>query len=878
MESIELPKRQWYHVSGPSLDIKIPSSHNASTSQAASMLQCNREYVLHMFSGVPRVIMLDSGIHRQEELNNGSKCSSKLSGLGMENFSLSKVSNNVVYIKGREISIVNIQSDIVNTLIRGTTHWKSVVFNPLDDRCFIAWGNSSLCLWNRSSYEHHILQERSIPSNHSIPLQPPSVNPSDCILVNYPDDIEIFSCNFVGDLIILITSNGCLDVFSSNLSPGEYFRSISSRQIIGPNALLLDVAICPSIKSTDSLKPHNSVVITLLFVEKDVYTVRIYNLPVDPSSSYGDITLKQSINIHVVDENKGSSQHNAHIIGPNWGNYFAIQIFNQLIVCSVCREMLINSMYFFPSRLLETAAFRPPKGTTWLDTGKAKPSENLYRRPIEIFVSNIFGGLESISIPPPLDQDKDYNSPEDASSPEDVFTVNLPSQKASSADTKGGNFTDDYYSVLMANSQKAEKNDLLSNSTPQNKLTSDRSNLITSIFSTLNIEEKQALTDSQPKSADTSSVNPSCSNLNNQINDLIASEFKKLTASLSKEISNSVSSTLDKLLKPIKQDIQSVKSALSGIDKSISEINLHKNSFPKIEESIKELSTSTSEKLTNMDTSISKLVKESRNINEKVIKLNKQCESIGSNHIDEFTRVTADSFGTITNTLNTIQTTVNRLESQINNATSSKPLAFGNSMADNVSRNIASQIEDALNQKCYDRAFAIAISADQSALSQSNKGQIHNGECFVLKLVHKFDPCVWLDYPLPVSHPVLLGISKILSDTLPGLIESINTNNGFSQNNSIADLKSRIIWIKETIHCFEPFNESLTPSDVVQILDEISESMNKCISIINNTNEMNKSINYTAPTCLTDGSILSDITGILRHIRRTTRNVTSGMK
>lgn len=876
MESIELPKRQWYHVSGSSLDVKIPSSHNASTSQAASLLQCNREYVLHMFSGVPRVIMLDSGINSQEELNNGSKCSSKLSGLGIENFSLSKVSNNIVYIKGKELSIVNIQSDTINTLVRGDTHWKSVVFSPLDDRCFIAWGKSSLCLWNRSSYEYHILQECSNSKKSKTP-QSPGVNVSGCIIINYPEDVEILSCHFVGDVIILLTSNGCFDVFSSNLSPGEYFRSIISRQIIDPNALLLDAAVYPNTRIKDSLKTNNVVIITLLFVENDVYTVRIYNLPIDSNVNYGDIVLRQSINIHVMDENKGNSQYNAHIIGPNWGEYFAIQIFNQLIVCSVCEELLIKSLFFFPSRLLETAAFRPPKNVTWLDTGKTKSSENLSRQPIEVFVSNIFGGLESIIIPPALELDKVHHSSENINTPNDVFTMNLPNQKGSNADTKD-NFADDYYSVLMSNSQKAEKNDFQFNTTPQNKLPSDRSNLITSIFSTLNIEEKQVLSDSQPKNVGTSNINISCSNLNNQISDIITNEFKKLTVSLTKEINNSVSSTFDKLLKPIKHDIQSMKSSLSGIDKSIGEMHVHKDNFAKIETNIKELCTSTNEKLTSMDACISRLVKESRSVNEKVIKLSKQCESINSNSIDDFTQVVADSFGTLTNAVTLIQTTVNRLESQINNGVLPKPQTPDNSITDKSTRSIALQIEEALKQKHYDRAFAIAISADQAALSQSDKRQIYNGECFVLNLAYKFDPCVWLDDPLPISHPVILGISKILSDTLPSLVESLKANNGFSQNNSIVDLKLRILWIKETIHCFEPFNDTLTPSDVVQILNEISESMNRCINLINQTNDMNKSMSYSIPACFTDGSVISDITSILRHIRRTTRNITSGMK
>ncbi|OII72521.1 uncharacterized protein cubi_00516 [Cryptosporidium ubiquitum] len=877
MELIELPKRQWYHVSGSSLDIKIPSSHNASTSQAVSLLQCNREYVVHMFSDVPRVIMLDSGINSQEELNNGSKCSSKLSGLGMENFSLSKVSNNIVYIKGKELSIVNIQSDTVNTLVRGNSHWKSVVFNPLDDRCFVAWSKYSVCLWNRSSYEYHILQECS-NSNKSKNTQTSSSNLSGCVLINYPDDIKISNCHFVGDLIILFTSNGYYDTFSSNLSPGEYYRSLMSRQIIDSNSLLLDTAVYPNIRIRDSSVSHNNVIVALLSVEKDVYSVRIYNLPIDSNNNFADTTLLQSINVHIMDENK-NSQYNAHIIGPNWGEYFAIQIFNQLIVCSVGEELPIKSLFFFPSRLLETAAFRPPKNVTWLDVGKTKSSENLCKQPIEIFVSNIFGGLESITIPPvlELDTNKIHHSSETISTPNDVFAISLSNQK-NTVDLKD-EMADDYYSVLMANtSQKVEKNDFQYNKTPQSKLTSDRSNLLTSIFSTLNMEEKKTMNNSQSKNINRSNIGNIDTSLNNQIVEVIKDEFKKLSVSFSKEINDSISSAIGRLLKPIERDFQSIRSHLSGIEKSINNNYVSTNSISKIETNVKEFFTNTSDKLANMDACISRLAKESRNVSEKIIKLNKQCENMNSSPIDDFTQVVADSFGTLTNAVTQLQTSVNRLESQINSGITLKTPTPDNSIINKGTQSIALQIEEALKQKHYDRAFAIAISADQSTLSQSDKRHISNGECFVLNLAYKFDPCIWLDDPLPISHPVILGISKILSDTLPSLIESFKTSNSFSQNNSILDLKLRILWIKETIHCFEPFTDALTPSDVMQILNEISESMNKCINIINSVIDVNKTINYMPPACLTDGSIISDITSILRHIRRTTRNIASGMK
>ncbi|KAH8582843.1 putative coiled coil [Cryptosporidium sp. chipmunk genotype I] len=877
MELIELPKRQWYHVSGSSLDIKIPSSHNASTSQAVSLLQCNREYVVHMFSDVPRVIMLDSGIGSQEELNNGSKCSSKLSGLGMESFSLSKVSNNIVYIKGKELSVVNIQSDTVNTLMKSNTHWKSVVFNPLDDRCFVAWSKCSVCLWNRSSYEYHILQECS-NSNKSKASQTSAANLSGCVLINYPDDVKISSCQFIGDLIILFTSNGYYDTFSSNLSPGEYYRSLMSRQIIDSNSLLLDTAVYPSLRIRDSTVNYMNVLVTLLSVEKDVYTVRIYNLPIDSNNSFAEITLLQNINIHIMDENK-NNQYNAHIIGPNWGEYFAVQIFNQLIVCSVGEELPIKGLFFFPSRLLETAAFRPPKNITWLDVGKTKSSENLSKQPIEVFVSNIFGGLESITIPPILElgANKAHHSSENINTPNDAFTINLSNQKNSNFDTND-EIADDYYSVLMdSTSHKTEKSDFQYSTTPQNKLNSDRSNLLTSIFSTLNIEEKQVMSKPQSKNANISSINHKDSNLNDQIFEVIIDEFKKLTVNLSKEINNSVSSAIGGYIKPIERDIQSIRSYLSGIEKSINNY-VNTNEISKIETNFKEFYTNTNEKLTSIDTCISKLVGESRSVREKVIKLNKQCESINSNPIDDFTQVVADSFGTLTNAVTQLQTTVNRLESQINTGIPVKTLAPDNSITNKNAQNIALQIEDALKQKHYDRAFAIAISADQSTLSQSDKRQIPNGECFVLNLAYKFDPCVWLDDPLPISHPVILGISKILSDTLPHLIESLKTNGSFCQGDSISDLKLRILWIKETIHCFEPFTDTLTPSDVMQILNEISESMSKSIAIINSVNELGKSMNYIIPACFTDGSMISDITSILRHIRRTTRNIASGMK
>ncbi|EAK88831.1 hypothetical protein [Cryptosporidium parvum Iowa II] len=877
MELIELPKRQWYHVSGSSLDIKIPSSHNASTSQAASILQCNREYVVHMFSDVPRVIMLDSGINSQEELNNGSKCSSKLSGLGMESFSLSKVSNNIVYIKGKELSIVNIQSDTINTLVRGNTHWKSVVFNHLDDRCFVAWNKCSVCLWNRSSYEYHILQECS-NSNKSNAPQHSAANLSCCVLINYPDDVKISSCQFIGDLIILFTSNGYYDTFSSNLSPGEYYRSIMSRQIIDSNSLLLDTAVYPNIRIRDPTINHMNVTATLLSVEKDIYTVRIYNLPIDSNNNFGEITLLQSINIHIMDENK-NSQFNAHIIGPNWGEYFAIQIFNQLIVCSVGEELPIKGLFFFPSRLLETAAFRPPKNVTWLDAGKTKSSENLSKQPIEVFVSNIFGGLESIIIPPVLDlsANKAHYSSENISIPSDTFTINLSNQKKTNIDTND-EIADDYYAVLMANaSHKTEKSDFQYNNTPQNKLPSDRSNLLTSIFTTLNMEEKQSMSNPQSKNTNTSNTNHKDSGLNDKIFEMITDEFKKLTFSLSKELNDSVSSAISKYLEPIERDIQSIKSHLSGIEKSVDNyVNI--NEISKIETNVKELLTSTNEKLTSIDTCISRLVGESRSVREKVTKLNKQCDNINSNPIDNFTQVVADSFGTLTNAVTQLQTTVNRLELQISNGIPLKALTPDNSITNKSAQNIALQIDDALKQKHYDRAFAIAISADQSTLSQSDKREIPSGECFVLNLAYKFDPCVWLDDPLPISHPVILGISKILSDTLPHLIESLKTSGNFSQISCISDLKLRILWIKETIHCFEPFTDTLTPSDVMQILNEISESMNKCISIINSVSDASKSMNYIVPACFTDGSIISDITSILRHIRRTTRNITSGMK
>lgn len=876
MELIELPKREWYQISNSSLDIKIPSSHNASTSQAVSLLQCNREYVVHMFSDVPRVIMLDSSINSQEELNNGSKCSSKLSGLGMESFSLSKVSNNIVYIKGKELSIVNIQSDTVSTLVRGSTHWKSVVFNPLDDRCFVAWSKCSVCLWNRSSYEYHILQECSNSSKSKTP-QPSSSNLSGCVLINYPDDIKISSCHFVDDLIILFTLDGYYDTFSSNLSPGEYYRSIMSRQIIDPNSLLLDTAVYPNIRIRDSSINHTNVTAALLSVEKDVYSLCIYNLPIDSNSNFADIVFLQNINIHIIDENK-SNQYNAHIIGPNWGECFAIQIFNQLIVCSVGEELPIKSLFFFPSRLLETATFRPPKNVTWLDTGKAKSSENLCKQPIEVFVSNIFGGLESITIPPAfeLDKNRTHHSSENISTPNDVFTINLSNQK--NTDVKD-EIADDYYSVLMANtSQKIDKSDFQYNTTPKNKLNSDRSNLLTSIFSTLNMEEKQVMSNSQSKNTNKNNISNTEFSLNNQIIELIMDEFKKLSVSLSKQINDSVSSTIGRFMKPIERDIQSIRSHLSGIEKSINSNYTNTNSISKIETNFKEFFTSTNDKLTNMDACVSRLVKDSRNISEKVIKLNKQCENINSSPIDDFTQVVADSFGTLTNAVTQLQTTVNRLESQINSGMQSKTPTADYSVTNKGTQSIALQIEDALKQKHYDRAFAIAISADQSTLSQSDKRIIPDGECFVLNLAYKFDPCIWLDDPLPISHPVILGISKILSDTLPNLIESLKSSNSFSQNNSILDLKLRILWIKETIHCFEPFTDTLTPSDVMQILNEISESMNKCINIINSFIDVNKTINYMAPTCFTDGSIISDITSILRHIRRTTRSIASGMK
>ncbi|KAJ1610776.1 putative coiled coil protein [Cryptosporidium canis] len=880
MESVELPKREWYHVSGSSLDVNIPSSHNASTSQAVSLLQCNREYVVHMFSGVPRVIMLDSGINSQEELNNGSKCSSKLSGLGMECFSLSKVSNNIVYIKGKELSIVNIQSDIVNTLVRGNTHWKSVIFSPLDDRCFVAWNKSSLCLWNRSSYEYHILQDSSI-TNKSKVSPPSNANLSDCVLINYPDDVKIVSCQFIGDLIVLFTSNGCFDMFSSNLSPGEYFRSIKSRQIVDSSSVLLDAVVYPNIKIKDSLKGNNMRAV-LLFVNEDVYSVRIYNMSVDSNNNYGDSVLLQSINIHVKDEGKSNSNspYNARIIGPNWGEYFAIQIFNQLIICSVGEELPIRSLFFFPSRLLETAAFRPPKNVTWLDTGKAKSSENLTKQQnIEIFVSNIFGGLESIILPPALEHDtaKNHHSSENISTTNDVFAVNLSHQKCSNSDSKD-NVTDDYYSVLMNNSQKGEKGEFQLSSTPQNKLPSDRSNLLTSIFSTLNMEDKPAFSSNSQSKNTGASINVDGSNLKCQISDVITREFEKISINLTKEINDSVSSALGRLLKPIERDIQSIKSHLSGIEKSITGSYTDTTIIPKIESTINEFCLNTNERLTSMDTCLSRLVKETRNANEKIVKLNKQCESMNTNPIDDFTQVVADSFGTLTNAVTSIQATLNRLESQINNGAPPKTPTPSHLVASNTTQSIASQIEDAIKQKHYDRAFAIAISADQAALSQSDKRSASSRECFVLNLAYKFDPCVWLDDPLPISHPVILGVAKILSDALPNLIESLKDNNGFPQNSSIMDLKVRILWIKETIHCYEPFNDTLTPSDVVQILNEISESMSRCINIINSTNDMNKSMSYITPACFTDGSLTSDITSILRHIRRITRNITSGMK
>ncbi|KAF7458410.1 putative coiled coil protein [Cryptosporidium felis] len=873
MDFVELPKRQWYNVSGPSLDIKIPSSHNASSVQTISLLQCNREYVVHMFSDVPRVIMLDSGTNNQEELSNGSKCSSKLSGLGIENFSLSQVSNNIVYIKGKELSIVNIQSDTITVLVKSNIHWNSVVFNPVDDRCFVAWNNSCICLWNRSSYEYHILQDCS-SSNKSKISQSGTLNLSGCVLVNYPEDTRISSCHFIYDHIILFTTSGYYDVFPSNLSPGEYYRSLKSKPICESGSFLLDASIFPI---TRNYLPNNkgNAVVAVLSVIENTYKISICSLPMEYINTSDEVLTLQSINIYVDESN---SQYNAHIIGPNWGDYFAIQIYNQLIVCSVGNELPIDNLYFFPSRLLETATFRPPKTMPWIEGGKPNASETSFHNQIEIFVSNIFGGLESITVPPatlPESQKMHYSS--EKSNPSNEL-ISIGSQNRSAQVTTPDEVADDYYSVLMASSSlKGEKNTQQSNGTPKSKIPSNRSDLLSSIFGTLNVESKQVANNKH--SDNINNINCSDTSSIRQISEVIKSELNLMATSISERINHSISSSLNKKLALIEQEVKSIKMRLSVIEKLKDEHLINLDALSKIETNIKELYNSNTEKLTNIDNCTGKLFKETKSIGDRIFKISKQFESTNSSSIEDFTQVVADSFGTLTNVVTQLQTTVRQLESQINNILSLNAPASDNLNPPKKIDSIELQIEDALNQKHYDRAFAIAISADQSNISsQSEKGHIPDGECYVLNLAYKFDPCIWLDDPLPISHPVILGISKILSDTLYNLINNFKNNSVTSQNGTVTDLKLRILWIKETIHCFEPFTDALTSNDIMQILNEISENLSKCINLITSLSDDDRSINYILPLCLTDGSTIGDLTSILRYIRRTTRNITSGLK
>ncbi|KAH8740118.1 hypothetical protein FG386_001779 [Cryptosporidium ryanae] len=874
MELVNLPKRQWYPIRDSSVSFEMTYPQNVSLVQTVSTLQCNREYIVHMFSEIPRVILLESGTHCYEELNNNSNCSSKLAGLGMENFSLSQMSNNIVYTTGNNISIVNIQSDKISTILTGEFRWKNVLFNPVDDRFFVAWSENSVYIWNRYTYELNLMQAENQNPAASKSSQIHSIGFSSFIRAYYPNSVNISNCNFVGDYVVIFTKKGLYDLVSLDLAPGEYFRNFGTKSIIGKNDLLLDVVVFPNSKSTEGSNSIEKFLISTLSVNNGIYKVELLFLPINLEK---DCISVQSINIHISEENKCVSQHIANFISPFWGDYIAIHIFNQIVIFSMSNDFFINGVYLFPSRILETAAFRPPRNISWIDIGvEVDKKKVIGKQPIEVFVSNIFGGLESIIVPS-LNQVDTNNTGDDFGI---LNGINSKHCEMGNIIESKNDVTDDYYSALISNScLKVDKNHTQSSNRSQ--CGNNRSDILSSLFGTLNLNEEEI---ENGKQKSTTCVNCTVESNINDIKDkseLLTRDIQIILQDFADNIKNSFSEIINEKIFPIEESIREMKLLISEVygvnDKNKSTLNLLK----KLEPLINEQNNKFMKKIETVDNKTEKILREFKNTNEKLNKINKNIDIKNESSIENFTRVIADSFEALTNVVSELQLTINRFESNVN----SSPLSGLPSDSNGVSnkskhKEIEAQIEDALNQKQYDRAFAIAISTDQAAItSQSEKGYFHNEECWVLNLSQKFDPCVWLDSePLPISYPVILGISKILSDTVPCLIVSLKDLSGIAQQTGISDMKMRILWIKETIHCFEPFTDALTPEDIIQILNEISETMNKCVNLINTFSDNEKHSSCNVPLCFTDNSILSDITSILRQIRRITRNITSNMK
>ncbi|KAH7650107.1 putative coiled coil [Cryptosporidium bovis] len=871
MTLLNLPKRQWCPIRDSSVSFEMTYPQNVSLVQTVSTLQCNREYIVHMFSEIPRVILLESGTHCYEELNNNSNCSSKLAGLGMENFSLSQTSNNIVYTTGNDISMVNIQSDKVSTLVKGEFRWKNVLFNPEDDRFFVAWSENSVYIWNRSAYEFNLIQAENQKSMISKPSQSHSVGFSSFIRVYYASGVNIARCNFVGDYIVVFTKNGLYDIVSVNLSPGEYFRNFGTKSVLGKNSILLDVIVFPNIKSNEGSGIVDKVCISTLSVNNDIYKVELLSLPIDVEK---DCTSTQLIGIHISEENKCISQHIANFISPFWDDYIAIHIFNQIVIFSMSNDFSINGVYLFPSRILETAAFRPPRNISWMDIGVDVDKKKMaVKQPIEVFVSNIFGGLESIIVP--SYQADSGNATEDPGVSNDATS----NHKTANISESKNDVTDDYYSALMSTScLKVDKNHTPNGNKSQ--CSNNRSDILSSLFGTLNLSGREIENNKQNPQSYVNGVMESNPNDLKDKNELLAKDIKVILQDFIHGLKDSLLEIVNEKISPIEESIKEIKSLISEIH-GIKDGNKNTlNSIKGLESLVNEHNNKITKKLDTADSKAEKMLKEFKSINEKLNKKNKNNDSKNGTSIEEFTRVIADSFETLTNVVSDLQSTMSRFESHISTSSSNNSSSDNNKVPDKSENNeIEAQIEDALNQKQYDRAFAIAISADQTSItSQSEKGYFHNEECWVLNLSQKFDPCIWLDNePLPISYPVILGICKILSDTVPYLIISLKDLSGTAQQNGISDLKMRILWIKETIHCFEPFTDALTPNDIIQILNEISETINKCINLINTFSEGTQHSSQV-PVCFVDGSILSDITSILRQIRRITRNITSNLK
>ncbi|OII75992.1 hypothetical protein cand_007380 [Cryptosporidium andersoni] len=876
---IILKAKTWQQITDVNSAFQLPDWHSFSAAQAtSSCIQCNREYIVHMFSDAPRVVMLDSGIIKQEDMSNGSKCSSRLSGLGITKLSLSPSSNNIIYSRGKDLTISNIQTDSFNTLYSGGIQWKYVSMNPLDDRCFIAWNDNVVLLWNKASCESHMLQYESTglsTSNNSSYI-------SNSIIIRYTDPSEICYAYFLVDYVIVTTTTGHFDIFSAGLSPGEYYRSFRRNSLLSVNSKLADVTVTPIRENIKYTLALDAFIVLILSLTGNIIHINIWKLPIDPANTEEDLELIQNITLHSTEPLNNSTK--LRFVGPFWGDFIGIQISNQLILCYLSSQRPIKAMYLLPSRLLDAAAIRPPPYTTWIDIKNQKNlSKDIPNRLfLELFISNIFGGLESIILPPIEDVDKLTNTQYDnGTTPQDLFLCNITSNTTSNDTNR--DITADYYAAIMQNSGIKPGSVSLQHGN-MTTLSSDRSDILSSLFGALNLEHGSI--SPQIESSSTPVDNGSIldtSAIVQQIKTAIEDEIQKsLVKCINTEFKCLINSSIKEIYGIMEKEIKTILTKVDSLEKTVKEDSKKlSNMLRQVETLTIEYGDKISVIVQNSERNLNTLIDSSNNCSEQLSILKRSSEAARAAPLDDLAQVIADSFGTLTSAVTQLQESVTRIEHTNSNFntyyvttstirdTPSKISSFGD-----VSR----QIEDCLYLQQYDKAFAIAISTDQANLSTGDMAQSSpNCGSWVMYLACKFDPCIWLDNePLPISHPVLLGIARTLSDTLPPLISALSrSNHTVNNSNALADLKFRILWIKEAIHCFEPFTDTLLPDDITQLLNEILSRLNQCLLLLE-VSESTK--NHATFSNLADGIIVHDLTSVVRHIKRIIRTISYSYK